>query len=65
MGVELERVWGGEKTGAGAWRISKVAPLGDIGSGIIDVWPVLAVFHLNMSHEVQAWETEAHMFLGV
>lgn len=39
--------------------------LGDRGSGIIGVWPVLAVLHLNMSHEVQAWETEAQMFLGV
>lgn len=42
-----------------------MVPLVDRGSGVIGVWPVLAVLHLNMSHEVQAWETEAQMFLGV
>ena len=51
MGAELEKEWGGEKIGAGAWRISKVAPLGDRGSGIIGVWPVLAVLHLNIRQE--------------
>lgn len=54
MGAELEREWGGEKIRAGAWRISKVAPLGERGSGVIGVWPVLAVFHLNMHHEVHS-----------